>query len=112
MQEYQDFKEFIELLNKHNVRYLIVGGYALGYHSRPKFTQDIDFWIAYDTTNAKKILSVLRDFGFAELEIILKDLTTPDKIIQLVNAPLRIDLLTRIHGLIFNETTQNREYAE
>ena len=112
MQEYRDFKEFIELLNKHNVRYLIVGGYALGYHSRPKFTQDIDFWIKSDTTNAKKILNVLRDFGFAQLEITSDDLTEPGKIIQLGNAPLRIDLLTSIDGLQFKEAYQNRVTAD
>ena len=49
----QDFKEFIELLNEHNVRYLIVGGYAVGFHSRPKFTQDLDIWIDNSEENAR-----------------------------------------------------------
>ena len=54
----QDFKEFIQLLNKHEVRYLIVGGYAVGFYSRPKFTEDIDFWIECNESNAIKVLDV------------------------------------------------------
>ena len=103
MKESQDFKEFIELLNKHDVRYLIVGGYALSYHSRPKFTQDIDFWIDIDRENAKKVLQVLDDFGFGNLGISIEDLMTAEKILQLGVEPLRIDLLTSVDGLHFDQ---------
>ena len=108
MQESQDFKEFIELLNKHNVQYLIVGGYALSYHSRPKFTQDIDFWIGMGNENANKILTVLEEFGFAELDIQIEDLTSANRIIQLGKEPLRIDLLTSIDGLQFIEAYKKK----
>ena len=66
---YNDFKEFIQLLNKHKVKYLIVGGYAVSLYARPRNTDDIDFWIEAKQENAKKILKVLKEFGFGELEI-------------------------------------------
>ena len=58
-----DFKEFIELLNVHNVQYLIVGGYALAFHGHPRYTKDIDIWIATNTDNAQKMLNGIND-GF------------------------------------------------
>ena len=89
-----DFKEFIALLNDHKVRYLIVGGYAIGFHSRPKFTNHIDIWNDNSPGNAIKILEVLKDFGFEQLDISQDDLTNPDTVIQLGVAPIRIDLIT------------------
>lgn len=100
----EDFKEFIELLNAHQVKYLIVGGYAVGFHSRPKFTHDIDFWIENSENNARKVLSVLMDFGFGELDVKISDLTNPDMVIQLGYAPLRIDIITDLSGLNFSES--------
>lgn len=60
----QDFREFIQLLNAHKVEYLVVGGYAVGYHGRPRYTGDIDFWVAISEENALNILKVLNSFGF------------------------------------------------
>jgi len=97
----QDFKEFIELLNAQKVKYLIIGGYAVGFHSRPKFTNDIDIWIENSLTNAKKVLRVLEDFGFSSLDIQIEDLTDPDKVIQLGYAPVRIDIITGLCGVDF-----------
>ena len=61
----EDFKEFIALLNAHEVRYLIVGGYAVGFHSRPKFTQDIDIWIENSEKNALSVFSAEQRFDIA-----------------------------------------------
>jgi hypothetical protein len=104
----KDFSEFIELLNAHQVRYLIVGGYAVGFHSRPKFTHDLDIWIENTQENALKVLVVLKDFGFGELDITINDLINPDTIIQLGYAPLRIDLITDLSGLNFSESYQKK----
>ena len=104
----EDFKEFIELLNVHRVKYLIVGGYAVGFHSRPKFTQDLDIWIAPTEENAQRLLRVLQDFGFGELEITTADLTNPDRIIQLGYVPLRIDILTSLTGIDFSKAYHAR----
>ncbi len=65
----QGFKEFIQLLNEHNVEYLIVGGFALAIHGYPRFTQDIDFWVWTDRGKAVKILEVLADIGFSSLNL-------------------------------------------
>ena len=104
----EDFKEFIELLNVHQVKYLIIGGYAVGFHSRPKFTQDLDIWIENSQENAIRVLSVLKDFGFFELDITMEDLTNPDRIIQLGHVPLRIDIITSVNGLNFSDAFQKR----
>ena len=103
----EDFKEFIALLNEYQVKYLIVGGYAVGFHSRPRFTNDIDIWIDNSKENAEKLLRVLDDFGFGGLDIGLTDLTSTDQVIQLGNAPLRIDIMTGVSGLKFYEAYEN-----
>jgi len=100
----QDFKEFIGLLKKHNVRYLIVGGYAVGFYSRPKYTEDIDIWVDCNESNAIKVLNVLREFGFGELDISVEDLSNPNMVFQLGYAPLRIDIMTGVSGLNFKES--------
>ncbi len=99
----QDFKEFIELLNEHKVEYLVVGGYAVGYHGHPRYTGDIDFWIAISKENAQKVVNVLRDFGMGVLALQTEDLIKEDIIIQLGYEPNRIDILTSVSGLNFEE---------
>ena len=62
-----DFRDFIELLNKHEVEYMVVGGYALAFHGEPRFTGDLDIWIDCTDTNAEKMVSVMKYFGAASL---------------------------------------------
>ena len=108
-QLFPDFEEFFRLLNDHEVRYLLVGGYAFAVHAFPRFTNDLDIWIDTDVENAEKILQVLNDFGFQGLEITNEDLTNPDRIIQLGYPPLRIDLLTNIDGVDFSTAWENKD---
>jgi len=108
VQFYSDFKDFIKLLNKFKIRYLIIGGYAIAFHSRPRATQDIDIFIDNSEVNAKKILKALDEFGFASLNIKKEDLIKDDAIIQLGVRPLRIDLVTSIEGVKFDEAYKNR----
>lgn len=96
-----DFKEFIELLNVHHVEYLIVGGYALAFHGHPRYTKDIDVWIATNSGNAQKMLMVLQDFGFASIGLSQQDFLEQDNIIQLGFPPNRIDILTSVDGVLF-----------
>ncbi len=98
-----DFKEFIQLLNVHSVRYLVVGGYAVAFHGHPRYTKDIDIWILLDKTNAKKMLDVLNAFGFSSLGLTEDDFLKKDNIIQLGNPPNRINILTDLSGVIFDE---------
>jgi len=99
-------------LNEHNVQYLIVGGYAVGFHSRPKFTHDIDFWINATPNNAEKLLRVLKDFGFDNINLSKDELNTPNKLIQLGNEPMRIDIMTSVSGLDFNNSFKNKVVAK
>lgn len=104
----KDFKEFIKLLNDHEVKYLLVGGYALAFYSRPKFTNDMDIWIEAREENAKKMLKVLTEFGFGDLELIVEDLTSPNKVIQIGYPPLRIDIITSVTGVQFESAYENK----
>lgn len=98
----QDFKEFIQLLNAHEVRYLIVGGYAVAIHGHPRYTKDIDVWVAADSDNADRLLRVLDEFGFGSLDIVADDFVRPNHVIQLGYPPARIDLLTSVSGVDFD----------
>jgi len=96
-----DFKEFLQLLNKHEVAYLLIGGYAVGYHGYPRTTGDMDIWIDPTPENARKILLVLTDFGFGASGATIELLQQPNKVIRMGNPPLRIELLTTISGADF-----------
>jgi hypothetical protein len=104
----KDFREFAELLNSNSVEYLVVGGYALAAHGRPRFTGDLDFWVGTDPANAGRLLEALAQFGFGSLGIALTDLTTPEQVIQLGFPPRRIDLLTSIDGVEFASSFKKR----
>lgn len=97
----QDFSEFVALLERHNVRYMIVGGYALAAHGLPRATGDLDAWIWTNSDNATRLLKALEEFGFGGVGIQHSDLTSDDSIVQLGYPPYRIDLLTRISGIDF-----------
>lgn len=99
----QDFKEFIQLLNEHEVEYLVVGGYALAFHGYPRFTQDIDFWVWTNRDNVKKIIAVLKGFGFSSLNLNEEDFLDDENVIQLGYPPNRIDLITQIDGVDFKD---------
>jgi predicted nucleotidyltransferase len=107
-----DFREFVELLNKNEVKYMVVGGYAVGFHGHPRYTGDLDIWLLPDPENATRILKAITAFGFGSLDIKKEDLVKEDSIIQLGYPPLRIDLLTNIDGVHFNECYPNRKTTE
>jgi hypothetical protein len=99
----QDFKEFIQFLNDNHVRYLVVGGYAVAIHGHPRYTKDMDIWIESSLDNANNLLQALDQFGFSSLGLQTQDFLTPEQIIQLGYPPNRIDLLTNIDGVIFED---------
>ena len=106
-----DFEEFFALLNKHEVRYLVVGGYAFAIHGRPRFTDDLDIFLLVEEENANRALQALREFGFADLSLSAEDLLEPGQVVQIGNPPLRIDLLTSIDGVEFTEAWERRVTA-
>lgn len=104
----KDFEEFIKLLNYHKAKYLIIGAYALIYYTLPRNTGDIDFFIEASAANAQKIIMVLKDFGFSDIDFKEKDFTDSNNVIQLGYSPNRIDILTGISGISFSEAYKNR----
>jgi hypothetical protein len=84
----------------------VVGGYAVGFHGYPRFTGDIDFWIAISSENATKILNVLNEFGFGSLNFKIEDFLEANNIIQLGYEPTRIDILTSLSGVQFDNCYQ------
>ena len=99
----QDFREFVQSLNDKQVRYLVVGGYAVALHGYPRYTKDIDIWIELAPANASRIVRALEQFGFGSLGLEAKDFLEADTIIQLGYPPRRIDLLTTLSGVDFDQ---------
>lgn len=108
----RDFKEFVVLLNRHDVEYLLVGGYALGIHGYPRYTGDLDVWVDPTAENAKKMVEVMDDFGFASLGLKESDFAVSGNVIQLGYPPFRIDVITRADGVNFEDCYRNRLVIE
>ena len=109
MELQKDFKELLKLFNAHNVQYLIVGGYALAYYGAPRYTGDIDILIKSDSINASLILKALNEFGFGSVGLKLDDFTNTDNIVQLGYPPVRIDIMTSISGVSWEDAYNGRE---
>ncbi|MEO8887406.1 MAG: nucleotidyltransferase [Mucilaginibacter sp.] len=107
-----DFVDFIELLNKHSVDYLIIGAHALAFHGRPRHTGDLDIWIKPSKENAKKMVIVLNEFGFGALGLTEPDFLKEDYVTQLGYPPLRIDILNNISGVEFDDAYPNKINGE
>jgi hypothetical protein len=103
-----DFKELLELFNKHKVEYLIVGGYALAFHGAPRVTGDIGLFVQPTEDNAKRILTALDEFGFGSLDLSTEDFTTSGMVVQLGVAPVRIDIITRLSGVSWEQAYADR----
>ena len=104
----KDFKEFVELFVANDVRFLVVGGFALAVHGYPRATVDIDAWVWASPENARKILTCLDRFGFGGLDLSVEDFTAPDRVVQLGYPPYRIDIITSVSGVEFDGAWANR----
>jgi hypothetical protein len=107
-----DFVDFIELLNKHQVEYMIVGAHALAFHGRPRHTGDLDIWIKPTDANADKMVAVIDEFGFASLNLTKEDFLKDSYVTQLGYPPLRIDILNAISGVNFDDAYQRKIEGE
>ena len=103
-----DFKDFFSSLNGRSVRYLVVGGYAVALHGHPRYTKDIDVWIGLDDENAARLIRAIEDFGFGSLGLKEEDFLVPDQIVQLGYPPSRIDIITTLPGVVFDECYTER----
>ena len=107
----QDFRDLLQILEANNVQYLIVGGYALSLYATPRTTGDLDIFVKIDPENATRILQSLNEFGFGGIGITQEDLLTPSQVFQLGYPPNRIDFLTGIEGVSWEEAFSNRQYT-
>jgi Nucleotidyl transferase of unknown function (DUF2204) len=110
-----DFKEMLSCLNAENVRFLVVGGFALSFYGRPRYTKDIDIWLDATEQNAQRVHRALTRFGAPLAGIDESDFSKPDMVLQFGNEPIRIDFLTSLDGIDFGSAWQRRvqsSYAE
>src|SRR4051812_44547036 len=108
MQLSKDIEECIELFHSKGVEFLLVGGYALAAHGAPRFTEDIDFLIRISGENAKKVSEAMWEFGFPPSELGADDFLKTEQVIQLGRPPNRIDILTSIDGVSWEEAWASR----
>jgi hypothetical protein len=105
----KDLREFVALLNSNEVEYLVVGAFAVAYYGYPRYTGDLDLLVRASEQNAPRILKTLLQFRFGALEIAEEDLLSPGKVIQLGVQPNRIDILSSISGVSFEEAWASRQ---
>jgi len=105
----QDFKEFLRLLNEHQVEYLLVGGYAVGYYGYPRATADIDLWVGAHPENAEKIVAVLKEFGFDPPELSSDLFLREGQIVRMGVPPVRIEIMTSASGVDFKQCYRKRK---
>ena len=103
-----DFQEFLRSFVSHDVRFLIVGGYALAAHGHPRYTKDLDVWVWTDPSNSQRVVAAVEEFGFSGLGLTEADFEDPDVVVQLGREPQRIDILTFATGLVFTEAYEHR----
>lgn len=104
METIRDFEDMLELLHEHEVRYLIIGGLAVTYHARPRYTKDMDLWIDPDPDNVRRANAALAEFGSP----FLLDLGAREQVVQVGLPPNRIDLLVDPGPVAFEEAWGSR----
>ena len=104
----KDFVEFIESCVARDVKFLIVGGYALAAHGHPRATKDLDVWILADDDNAERLVAAIDDFGMESVGLESSDFMEPEIVVQLGYPPVRIDLLTSASGVEFGACWERR----
>jgi hypothetical protein len=107
----QDFVDLLRAFAAADVRFLVVGAYALAVHGLPRATGDLDVWIDPTPANARRAYGALRDFGAPLENLREEDLTNPDLVFQMGVAPVRIDVLMSITGVAFDEAWERRTDA-
>jgi len=107
-----DFKELLRIFKNYNIRYLIVGGYAVMKYSEPRFTKDLDVFIATDQNNATGVYKALKEFGALLENLTSKDFSQKGYVYQMGRPPLRVDIMMSIPGIEFDQAWENREFVE
>jgi hypothetical protein len=107
-----DFRDFVNLFVANEVRFLIVGGYAVAAHGLPRYTGDLDAWVWVSSENASRVVASLEAFGFTGLGLSDEDFSKRDRVVQLGYPPYRIDILTSIDGVEFEPAWRRRVILE
>lgn len=103
-----DFEEFLKLLIKHQVKFVLVGGYAVAFHGYVRTTQDMDIFFNDSDDNIRKIICALREFDFEVDDTLIEDLQDPGSIIRMGIPPVMIEMINRISGLSFSDVWEHR----
>ena len=104
----QDFQDFLRLLKKHDVEYLVIGGYAVAFHGYVRYTGDIDFYVSALKGNALKLVRVFREFGFASKDLNVDLFLEEGNIIRIGNEPMRLEVCNKIDGVSFGKCYENK----
>ena len=104
----KDFEELFACLNARGVKYLVVGAYAVAFHAKPRYTKDLDILVETTRENAQRLLEALADFGLGGLKLTAEDFVRPDQVIQVGVVPNRVDFITSISGVGFEEAWAGR----
>ena len=107
-----DFSDLLNLFNASNVKYLVVGGYALIQYAEPRYTKDLDLWISADKDNAAAVYKALKEFGAPLAGLTEADFTEEGYFYQMGRPPMRVDILMGIPGVEFEEAWRNREEVD
>ena len=107
-----DFKDLLRLFAKHEVRYLVVGGYAAMHYSQPRFTKDLDLWLEPAATNAQQIMRAFREFGMPLIDVTPADFENESFQYMIGRAPVLFDFLTSLPSMVFSTCWEGRETDE
>ena len=108
----KNFREFIALLEKHGVKYLVVGGYAVGFHGFPRYTGDLDIFVGVSERNASGIIAAFSDFGFSDIGLRESDFLEKETIVEIGREPMKIQVLTGIDGVTFDACYRRKVFFD
>jgi hypothetical protein len=112
MEAQPDFRELLESFHSNGVEYLIVGAYALAFHGVPRTTGDLDVLVKPDAANAVRVHHAIREFGFDDVDLSPTDFEAPERVVQLGLPPVRIDILTSITGVSWEDADRGAQPGE
>ena len=104
-----DYKDLFRTLNRHKVKYLVIGAYAVAFYAEPRYTKDLDIWVNNDTANINRLYEALVDFGAPLKGVSATDFSNKKMIYQIGVAPIRIDILMGMSGITFENAWKNRK---
>ena len=107
-----DYKDLFRILNRHKVKYLVIGAYAVAFYAEPRYTKDIDIWVSNDTANIGRLYKALVDFGAPLKGVSAADFANKKMIYQIGVAPVRIDILMGVSEIKFENAWKNRKKSK